>query len=82
MRLVGPRPVTAAELTRYGEVRWHYLSVFPGITGLWQVSGRNNTTYEERVELDREYVESRSFWMDASILTKTVKVVITKDGAR
>ncbi|MGD5588086.1 sugar transferase, partial [Xanthomonas citri pv. citri] len=56
MSLVGPRPVTVAELTRYGRDRWHYVSVTPGMTGLWQVSGRNNTTYAERVAFDREYV--------------------------
>jgi Undecaprenyl-phosphate galactose phosphotransferase WbaP len=82
MNLVGPRPITVAELTRYGRVRWHYLSVRPGMTGLWQVSGRNNTTYEERVALDERYIDERSLWLDLSILFKTVKVVITRDGAR
>jgi len=82
MVLVGPRPVTVAELTRYGKVRWHYLSVRPGITGLWQVSGRNNTTYDERVALDRRYVEQKSLWMDVGILFKTVKVVVAREGAR
>jgi len=82
MNLVGPRPITVGELTRYGYVRWHYLSVRPGITGLWQVSGRNNTSYEQRVALDRRYVEQRSAWGDLSILLKTVRVVITKEGAR
>ena len=82
MSLVGPRPITVAELTRYGGVRWHYLSVRPGITGLWQVSGRNNTTYEERVALDRRYVEQRSVWLDLSILLKTVRVVVLREGSR
>ena len=82
MSLVGPRPITVGELTRYGKVRWHYLSVRPGITGLWQVSGRNNTTYEERVALDRHYVEARSLWLDAGILFKTVRVVVAREGAR
>ncbi len=82
MSLVGPRPITVAELTRYGRVRWHYLSVRPGMTGLWQVSGRNNTTYEERVALDQRYIDERSLWLDLSILLKTVKVVVTRDGAR
>jgi exopolysaccharide production protein ExoY len=81
MSLVGPRPITVAELTRYGRVRWHYLSVRPGLTGLWQVSGRNNTTYEERVALDRRYVEQRSLWLDARILVKTVRVVLLREGA-
>jgi lipopolysaccharide/colanic/teichoic acid biosynthesis glycosyltransferase len=82
MVLVGPRPITVAELTRYGAVRWYYLSVRPGITGLWQVSGRNDTTYEERVALDRNYVEKRSLWLDVQILIKTVGVVVSRDGAR
>jgi exopolysaccharide production protein ExoY len=82
MSLVGPRPITVAELTRYGKVRWHYLSVRPGITGLWQVSGRNNTSYDERVALDRRYVEQRSFRLDLGILLKTVRVVVARDGAR
>jgi exopolysaccharide production protein ExoY len=82
MSLVGPRPITVGELTRYGRVRWHYLSVRPGITGLWQVSGRNNTSYEERVALDRRYVEERTLWMNLTILLKTVKVVVARDGAR
>lgn len=82
MSLVGPRPVTVGELVRYGNSRWHYLSVQPGMTGLWQVSGRNNTTYDERVALDRRYVEARSLGLDISILFKTVKVVLTNDGAR
>jgi lipopolysaccharide/colanic/teichoic acid biosynthesis glycosyltransferase len=63
-------------------VRWHYLSVRPGLTGLWQVSGRNNTTYEERVALDRRYVEQHSIWLDLRILFKTIKVVVARDGAR
>ena len=82
MNLVGPRPITVSELTRYGRVRWHYLSVRPGITGLWQVSGRNSTSYDERVALDRRYVEARSLWVDATILAKTVRVVATREGAR
>ena len=81
MNLVGPRPITVAELARYGSLRWHYLSVRPGITGLWQVSGRNNTTYDERVALDRRYVEQRSWWFDLGILLKTVRVVVMREGA-
>jgi exopolysaccharide production protein ExoY len=82
MVLVGPRPITVEELTKYGAVRWHYLSVPPGITGLWQVSGRSDTTYDERVDLDKRYVETRSPWMDLCVLFKTVKVVLMRDGAR
>lgn len=82
MALVGPRPVTVAELTRYGNVRWHYMSVAPGMTGLWQVSGRNNTTYAQRVAFDRDYVERRSLMGDLNILVKTVRVVIFREGAK
>jgi exopolysaccharide production protein ExoY len=81
MALVGPRPITVEELRRYGKARWHYLSVLPGITGLWQVSGRNRTSYERRVQLDRLYVTNRSTWLDCKILAKTVRVVLTRDGA-
>jgi lipopolysaccharide/colanic/teichoic acid biosynthesis glycosyltransferase len=82
MSLVGPRPITVEELTRYGKVRWHYVSVRPGMTGLWQVSGRNNTTYDERVALDQRYVEQRSLLGDIGILFKTVRVVVRREGAR
>jgi exopolysaccharide production protein ExoY len=82
MGFVGPRPVTVAELSRYGGVRWHYFSVRPGITGLWQVSGRNNLSYEERVALDLRYIENRSLWVDFHILYKTVRVILSREGAR
>lgn len=82
MYLVGPRPIVLEELGRYGQVRWHYLSVKPGMTGLWQVSGRNSTTYDTRVELDRHYVEQRSARLDLSILLKTARVVVTGHGAQ
>lgn len=82
MSLVGPRPITVSELTRYGRVRWHYLSVRPGMTGLWQVSGRNETSYAERVAMDRYYVGRRSLWLNAWILFQTIAVVATRRGAR
>jgi len=82
MNLVGPRPITVSELVRYGQIRWHYFSVRPGMTGLWQVSGRNDTTYEERVALDCKYVEERTLLGDVAIIIKTVKVVVARDGAR
>ena len=81
MSLVGPRPITVGELTRYGSVRWHYLSVAPGITGLWQVSGRNKLSYEERVALDERYIDERTLWLDLRILARTIKVVLFRDGA-
>jgi exopolysaccharide production protein ExoY len=82
MNLVGPRPIVVRELGRYGTEKRHYLSVKPGMTGLWQVSGRNLTSYGHRVQLDRSYVIQRSLWLDMSILFKTVRVVITGYGAR
>ncbi len=82
MNFVGPRPIVAQELERYGPWKRHYLSVRPGITGLWQVSGRNDTSYDQRVELDRHYVERRSPLLDAVILIKTIKVVALREGAR
>lgn len=81
MHFVGPRPVTIEELSRYGNRKRHYLSVRPGLTGLWQVSGRNNTTYDERVQFDSEYVERRNPLFDGWIVLRTVKVLITREGA-
>ncbi len=82
MAIVGPRPVVAAEASHYGEHFSDYLSVKPGITGYWQVSGRSNTTYAERVQMDVEYVNNRSFGRDIEIILKTIKVMIMSDGAR
>jgi Undecaprenyl-phosphate galactose phosphotransferase WbaP len=81
MSLVGPRPVIHGEIARYGRGYELYTRVRPGITGLWQVSGRNNTTYEERVAFDEYYVRNWSVWLDAYLLVCTVKAVVTADGA-
>jgi Undecaprenyl-phosphate galactose phosphotransferase WbaP len=81
MSLVGPRPVIRAELSRYGDDVDYFLMVRPGMTGLWQVSGRNDTSYETRVYLDTWYVKNWSLWYDIAILFKTVRVVLNKDGA-
>ncbi len=81
MSLVGPRPIVDAEVEKYGKCFELYIQVRPGLTGLWQVSGRNNTTYERRVELDEYYVRNRSLKLDLQILLKTVLVVLKKDGA-
>lgn len=81
MALVGPRPITVDELKRYGQTKRQYLTVLPGMTGLWQVSGRNTTTYQRRVELDEHYVDTRSPWLDVKILARTVVAVMRKDGA-
>jgi len=76
MSLVGPRPIVQAEVNRYGEAIDRVLSIRPGLTGLWQVSGRNNLTYEQRVALDLHYVSRRSLVLDLAILLRTVGVVL------
>jgi Undecaprenyl-phosphate galactose phosphotransferase WbaP len=81
MSLAGPRPIAADEMVRYGEGIELYTKVLPGITGLWQVSGRNDTTYDERVRLDEYYVRNWSVWMDLWILGRTLRCVITRQGA-
>jgi lipopolysaccharide/colanic/teichoic acid biosynthesis glycosyltransferase len=81
MSLVGPRPIVEAEMVRYGSLLGHYTQVAPGLTGLWQVSGRNNTTYEERVDLDTYYVRNWSPWLDLYLLSKTFSAVVNKKGA-
>lgn len=81
MSLVGPRPVVTAELERYGNQVDYYLQAKPGITGLWQISGRNDITYDSRVYLDAWYVKNWSMFNDIKILFKTLKVVTRKEGA-
>lgn len=81
MSLVGPRPISLSERSRYGENFADYCSVRPGITGLWQISGRSNVSYPERVRLDTTYANSRSFWGDIMIMLKTVPAVLKSDGA-
>jgi Undecaprenyl-phosphate galactose phosphotransferase WbaP len=76
MSLVGPRPIVRQELPRYGDQMEEVLAVRPGLTGLWQVSGRNNLSYDERVALDLRYARHRSFWMDLTIIIKTVGVIL------
>jgi Undecaprenyl-phosphate galactose phosphotransferase WbaP len=81
MSLVGPRPIVHDEIHRYGEDFLLYQRVAPGITGLWQVSGRNNLSYEKRISLDSYYVRNWSVWLDLYVLARTIKVVLTGDGA-
>jgi exopolysaccharide production protein ExoY len=81
MSLVGPRPVTAPELERYGSYLSHYKSVRPGMTGLWQVSGRSDLSYEKRIALDVEYVENWHLLLDARILLRTPRVIMNRVGA-
>ena len=81
MSLVGPRPVTREELKHYGNQVDLLLSVRPGLSGLWQVSGRNNLDYPSRVALDIWYVQNRTLWLDCFILLKTIPAVILRKGA-
>jgi Undecaprenyl-phosphate galactose phosphotransferase WbaP len=81
MSLVGPRPVVDAEVEKYGKDFDRIFSVKPGLTGLWQVSGRSDTDYTDRVALDTYYLQSWSVWLDLWVLLKTVGVVIKGKGA-
>jgi Undecaprenyl-phosphate galactose phosphotransferase WbaP len=81
MSLVGPRPITEDELEKYQESAKLYAKVMPGLTGLWQVSGRSNTTYEQRIALDNYYVRNWSVWLDLYILTRTFWVLLFRKGA-
>ncbi|MEB3270943.1 MAG: sugar transferase [Synechococcus sp.] len=76
MSVVGPRPIVPQETDRYGEHMHEVLSLRPGLTGLWQVSGRNNLSYAERVQLDLRYSRHRSFLLDLKIILKTIAVVL------
>jgi lipopolysaccharide/colanic/teichoic acid biosynthesis glycosyltransferase len=75
MSVVGPRPIVRQELPRYGNRMEEVLAVRPGLTGLWQVSGRNNLSYEERVALDLHYASHRTFALDLSIIVRTLGVI-------
>jgi lipopolysaccharide/colanic/teichoic acid biosynthesis glycosyltransferase len=81
MSLVGPRPFAPYEAERYAPCLGQRLSVRPGMTGLWQVSGRHEVTYEERVRLDLEYVDRWSLWLDLQILFRTLPTVLSRRGA-
>ncbi len=81
MSLVGPRPMMIHQRKLYGEAYEEYIRVLPGITGLWQVSGRNDTTFARRAELDREYIQGWSIGLDIYILLKTVEIIVWREGA-
>lgn len=81
MNLVGPRPIVRDEIKKYGSAFDELIKIKPGITGLWQVSGRNDLDYEKRVELDLFYIKNWSLWMDIMILMKTFFIVIKSRGA-
>jgi lipopolysaccharide/colanic/teichoic acid biosynthesis glycosyltransferase len=80
MWLIGPRMIAAEELVRYGQHAPRLMTVKPGLTGLWQVSGRQNTTYERRVQLDMHYLDTWTLWLDVTILWRTISVVVTGQG--
>ncbi len=82
MSIVGPRPYMVNEVDKLGEFRDTILRVKPGITGLWQVSGRNNLTFQERMELESWYIKNWSLWGDFIILLKTFSVVFRRVGAK
>lgn len=81
MSLVGPRPILPTQQEEYGEMIEQYYAVRPGLTGLWQVSGRNETSFQRRVYWDSWYIRNWSLWYDIVIIFKTVKVLITGSGA-
>jgi lipopolysaccharide/colanic/teichoic acid biosynthesis glycosyltransferase len=77
MSVVGPRPLVAEELSKYGHHIDKVLTIRPGITGLWQVSGRNDIPYPRRVQIDVYYVNARNFWLDLWLVVKTIGVVVS-----
>ena len=81
MSIVGPRPIVKEEILKYDKSYKRVISIKPGITGLWQVSGRNNTTYEERINYDCYYVRNWSLSLDFYLLFRTIKVVLFREGA-
>jgi exopolysaccharide production protein ExoY len=82
MSLIGPRPIVQAETVLYGNLLGFYLDAKPGLSGLWQVSGRSNVSYDRRAKLDASYVRSWSLRGDMAILLKTIPAVLKRDGAR
>ena len=81
MSVVGPRPIVDEEIKHYDNAIFDYLSVRPGLTGLWQVSGRSDVGYSERVSLDKAYVRNRTFLADIRIIVRTIKVVAFREGS-
>ena len=81
MSFVGPRPVTNEELEKYSDAADYVLSVTPGLSGMWQTSGRSDTGYEERISLDSYYIQNWSIWLDIWIIVKTIWIVLVGKGA-
>ena len=82
LSVVGPRPVVAKELERYGENKDKFLSVTPGLTGYWQAYARSTCSYEKRMEMELHYVENANFWWDIKIMFATFRAVIRGNGAQ
>jgi exopolysaccharide biosynthesis polyprenyl glycosylphosphotransferase len=81
MSLVGPRMISPEEITKYNKWDTNLLTIPPGITGLWQVSGRSDVSYEERVRLDMYYIRNWSIWLDLKLLIETIPAVVLRRGA-
>jgi lipopolysaccharide/colanic/teichoic acid biosynthesis glycosyltransferase len=81
MSVVGPRMISPPEVQEYGQWGLNLLTVRPGLTGLWQVSGRSDVSYEERVRLDMFYIRNYSFWLDIQLIMRTFPVVLFGKGA-
>jgi len=81
MSVVGPRPIVLDEVAKYGRYITYYTSVTPGITGLWQISGRNDTSYRRRVAIDTSYARNRSAQLDLAIMLRTLPAVLQANGA-
>jgi len=81
MSLIGPRPPIMEEVVRYGLVDRLRLDILPGLTCIWQVSGRGDLSFQRQMEMDLEYIENQSFWLDLKILLKTIPAVVTGEGA-
>ena len=82
LSIIGPRPVIADELEKYGTNKDKFLSVTPGLTGYWAANGRSNTTYEQRMEMELYYIDNLSLKMDIKVFFKTILSVLKKEGAR
>lgn len=82
LSIIGPRPVVADELEKYGVNKDKFLSVTPGLTGYWAANGRSNTTYEQRMEMELYYIDNLSLKMDIKVFFKTILSVVKKEGAR
>lgn len=82
LSIIGPRPVVADELEKYGVNKDKFLSVNPGLTGYWAANGRSNTTYEQRMEMELYYIDNLSLKMDIKVFFKTILSVLKKEGAR